>query len=140
MRFLVFFLILLPFDALAQERAQEPSDPKKLGLVAGAASACGAHKQLYRFEEIVSRIFANKAKTPEIEKKMITEYAKGKAESFISQTERKRMPCREVVDSFSKMPIFKFQLYSDGSLKTPEGKFLFPPSQTALAPDAERVY
>lgn len=134
--FPVLFLSLMPLTA----SAAQPSEPENLGGLAGAVMACGAPRQLYQFEEIVSRYFSNTSSSKAIEEDAMQTYAKAKAASFILQTKKRKTDCPQIISDFSKMPIFRFELYSDGSLKSPNGQYLFPRGQKKLAPGAERIY
>lgn len=134
--FPALLLALMPLTA----SAAAPSEPENLGALAGAVMACGAPRQLYQFEEIISRYFSNTSPSKAVEDDVMQTYAKSKAASFILQTKRRKTECPQIISDFSKMPIFRFELYTDGSLKTPEGRYLFPRGQKKLAPGAERVY
>ena len=132
----VFFLFLLPLTVHA---AKQQNDTEEMGSLAGVVLACKAYRTLYQFEEILSRYYSNTSATAEIEKAKLTQYAVAKAGTFSVYSKRK-INCAEVVDDFSKMPIFKSELYSDGSLRLPDGKFLYPRGQKKLAADAEKIY
>lgn len=135
----LFFVGLFSFVAPAAAQ-QRQSEPAQLGTVAGVAMACGAYRQLYLYEEITSRLLSNTAANERVEKEMYKEYAIAKTNSFREQADRRKVPCSEAVDAFSKMPIFRFELYADGSLKTPEGRYLLPRRQKKFNPSAERLY
>ncbi len=136
--FAFLFCLSFSFPASAQEGGQ--SDAEQLGSVAGAAQACKAYKEVFTYEEIASRLISSMAANESVEKAMMTEYVKAKAQSFRLQRLQNRIPCSQLINAFMKMPIFKFELYSDGTLKTPEGKFLYPRGQKGLQPDAYRTY
>ena len=119
---------------------QLPSDAAQLGMMAGAAQACKAYKDVYIYEEIASRLIASMSAGESAERIMMQEYVKSKLESFQAQRTQNRLPCGQLVNRFVKMPIFKFELYSDGTLKTPEGKFLYPRGQKSLKRGAVRTY
>lgn len=140
MKALVFtFLLGLSFPLFANAQEQQ-SDAEQLGSVAGAAQACKAYKDVFTYEEIVSRLIASMAGSESAEKIMMTEYVNAKALSFRDQLTQTRIPCGQLVNSFVKMPIFRFELYSDGTLKTPEGKFLYPRGQKSLQAGAYKTY
>ena len=130
-------MILFSFSAAAQTSA--PSEAGQFGIAAGIALRCRAGKALYKYEEIISRYFANTAPNATVEKNMLTEYARAKAGSFMIDG-RRNTTCAEDLRNFENMPLMKFELYSDGSLKTTDGKWLFPRGQKKLSPDAVRVY
>ena len=139
MKKMFFILCALLFISPVSAQEQQ-SEPAQLGTIAGLAMACGGGKQLYTYEEITSRLLSNTAANEKIEKSMYLEYARAKADSFREQSTRKRVSCNEIMNSFYKMPIFKFELYVDGSLKTPEGRYLLPRGQKKFNPSVERVY
>ena len=131
----VFLLAFFPLNALAAES----NDAEDMGHLAGAVMACGAHRSLYQFEEIISRYFSNTAPNEDAEKVQFRIYAQAKANTF-SIYKNRTSDCAETVRDFTRMPIFRSELYSDGSLKMPNGKFLYPRGQTGLAQGAEKIY
>ncbi len=139
MRKLLFFIACLGLTAPSGAAAQS-NDIEEIGNLAGAVMACGAYKPLYQFEEILSRYFSNTSPNQAAEEALIRRYSAAKVSTFALQSKRSKDDCPQTVSDFTRMGIFKFELYSDGSLKTPEGKFLFPRGQKKLAADAVRVY
>lgn len=135
----LFFVCFFSFAAPAAAQ-QRQSEPAQLGTVAGVAMACGAYRQLYLYEEITSRLLSNTAANERIEKEMYKEYAIAKTNSFREQADRRKVPCSEATAAFSKMPIFRFELYADGSLKSPEGRYILPRGQKKFNPSVERIY
>ena len=131
---IVFMLALLPLNASAAEINAED-----MGHLAGAVMACGAQRTLYQFEEILSRYFSNTSPNAEVEKSLIKDYARAKAATFSLYKSRKD-DCARTIRNFSQMPILRSELYSDGSLRLPDGKFLYPRGQKKLAKGAERTY
>ncbi len=139
MRFFLLFLIFLSssFNAFAQSS----KDTENIGTLAGVVLACGAYRQLYQFEEILSRYFSNTAPNQAAEDASLRLYASAKANSYVLQRNKKnKRDCPQTIADFSKMDIFNFELYSDGSIKTPDGKFIFPRGQNKLAAGAQRTY
>lgn len=135
---LIFMIFLAPFNVSAQ--SQSGRDTESIGTFAGVVLACGAYRQLYQFEEILSRYFSNTAPSQATEEAALRLYASAKANSYTFQRSRSKRDCAQTIADFSKMDIFKFELYSDGSIKTPDGKFLYPRGQKKLADGAERTY
>ena len=78
------------------------------------------------FELIASRIIANKALTPEAEKEGYEEYAVSKFNAYNMQRKNPQASCGEVLDSFSRLPIFKSVVYADGGVKMYDGSYLKP--------------
>lgn len=138
----VFLIIAMFFLAPFNVSAQAPSgqDTENLGMLAGAVLACKAHRQLYQFEEILSRYFSNTAPSQAAEEAIMRIYAEAKAKSYVLQRKRSKQDCAQTVFDFSRMNFFKFELYSDGTLKDSNGKFLYPRGQNRLANGAERTY
>ena len=132
----VLLLSLLPLTVHA---AKQENDAEEMGSLAGVVLACQAYKPLYQFEEILSRYYSNTSSSEAVEKAKLKQYALAKAGSFSLFTKRK-IDCAEVVNDFVKMPVFKSELYSDGSLRLPDGKFLYPRGQKKLAKNAEKIY
>ncbi|MBO4644728.1 MAG: hypothetical protein J5716_09010 [Alphaproteobacteria bacterium] len=132
---IIFILSFFPLNAFAAEA----NDTENMGRLAGAVLACRAHKTLYQFEEIISRYFSNTSPNEEVEKALIRDYAQAKADAFSIYRYRKN-DCTQTIREFSQMPIFKSELYSDGSLRLPDGKFLYPRGQRKLAKGAEKIY
>ena len=110
-----------------------------MGKLAGVVLACGAYKPLYQFEEILSRYFSNTSSNQEMEKERMRQYARAKAGSFSVYRQRKN-ECGTTVDDFLRMPIFQSELYSDGTIRLPDGKFLYPRGQKKLSNDAVKIY
>lgn len=135
---LIFMIFLAPFGARAQTRSEK--DIEGVGTLAGVVLACGAYRQLYQFEEILSRYFSNTAPSQAAEDASMRLYATAKANSYAFQRNRSKRECPQTVADFSRMDIFRFELYSDGTIKTPDGKFLYPRGQKKLADGAERTY
>ncbi len=135
--FLSFFCVCVQVCAQGTETETEA---EKLGSVAGAAQACKAYKNVFTYEEIASRLIASMAASEDAEKIMMKEYVDAKARSYIQQRTQNRIPCGQLINTFVKMPIFKFELYSDGTLKTPEGKFIYPRGQKGFQKGAYRTY
>ena len=138
MRFflLSFMMFLSSFNAFAQSS----KDTENLGTVAGVVLACGAYRQLYQFEEILSRYFSNTAPNQAVEDASLRLYATAKANSYIFQRNKNKRICPQAIADFSRMDFFNFELYSDGTIRTPDGKFLYPRGQNKLAPGAQRTY
>ena len=132
----VLFLSLLPLTVHA---AKQQNDTEEMGSLAGVVLACKAYRPLYQFEEILSRYYSNTSSSEEAEKAKLRQYALAKAGTFSIYSKRK-IDCAEVINDFSKMQIFKSELYSDGTLRLPDGKFLYPRGQKKLAKGAEKVY
>ncbi|MBO4520365.1 MAG: hypothetical protein J5787_04085 [Alphaproteobacteria bacterium] len=132
---IIFILAFFPLNTFAAE----VNDAEDMGRLAGVVLACNAHKTLYQFEEIISRYFSNTSPNEDVEKALIRDYAQAKANSFSIYRYRKN-DCAQTIREFSQMPIFKSELYSDGSLRLPDGKFLYPRGQRKLAKGAERIY
>lgn len=135
---LVFMIFLAPFDTARAQ--QSGKDTESIGALAGVVLACGAYRQLYQFEEILSRYFSNTAPSQAAEEASLRLYATAKANSYTFQRNRSKRDCPQTLADFSRMDIFRFELYSDGSIKTPDGKFLYPRGRKKLADGAERTY
>lgn len=132
----VFIAFIFPVNAFA---ASKPDEIEEMGNLAGVVMTCKAYRSLYQFEEILSRYYSNTSSDPEVEKAKLRKYAQAKANTFTLYRKRK-IDCVEVINDFTKMSIFKSELYSDGSLRLPDGKFLYPRGQKKLAKDAEKIY
>ena len=140
MRKLLLFIACLELAAPSVAAAQSAGDIEGIGNLAGAVMACGAYKPLYQFEEILSRYFSNTSPSQAAEEALIRRYAAAKVSTFAIQRNRSKQDCPQTVSDFTRMDIFKFELYSDGSLKTPDGKYLLPRGQKKLAADAVKTY
>lgn len=134
--FLIFAFSFLPLTVQAADPAEEIEE---MGKLAGVVMKCKAYRSLYQFEEILSRYYSNTSSSEEAEKIKLRQYAKAKASTFALFLKRD-IDCGETVNEFTKMPIFKAELYSDGSLRMPDGKFLYPRGQKKLAADAKKIY
>ena len=133
---IAFMFSILPLNVFA---SSQPSEVEEMGNLTGVVMACKAYRPLYQFEEILSRYYSNTSISPEEEKAKLRQYARAKANSF-SLYRNRRIDCAEIISDFTRMPIFKSELYSDGSLRLPDGKFLYPRGQKKLANGAEKLY
>lgn len=132
---IIFFLSFLPFDAAAENR----NEAEEMGHLAGMMYACNAHKTLGRYEQIVSRYFSNTTRSSDAERAKLQLYVRAKADAYSLYRKKRKFNCAEMVNDFSSMPIFKTVVYSDGSLKMPDGKYLYPRGQKKLADDAKKI-
>ena len=119
--------------------AETMTEAQQFGTLAGVALACGSTTVLYKYEEIVSRYFANTTPNETVEKELKNQYVHAKLNAYRGQ-KRKMRDCAETLTVFANMPLMQFQLFSDGSLKTPQGKPLPPRGQKQIAPNAQRIY
>jgi len=134
---IVFFAFLLSFSASAQERMNEA---QQLGTLAGAAEACRLGRSQEAFEEIALRLIANKSVSDSDEDFSFKNYATAKAVAYKKQTEAPMVRCSEMAKAFTQMPLFRFELYSDGTLKTNDGEFIYPRGKKSKDPAATKVY
>ena len=132
----VFLLFLSPVAASAQERMTEP---QQLGTLAGLAEACRLPEKDV-FEEIALNLVANKSLNDKDEDFSFKSYATAKAVAYKNQTTSPEMRCSEIARSFSKMPVFRFELYSDGTIRTNDGMFIYPRGKKAKDPAATKIY
>ena len=133
----VFSLFLLSFPASAQERM---SEAQQLGTLAGIAEACRLGAAKDAFEEIAVNLVADKSLSDQDEDLSFKNYATAKAVAYKSQTESPSMGCSEIARSFVNMPLFRFEVYSDGTVKTDNGTFLYPRGKKTKDPAATKVY
>lgn len=139
-KLLVLLCLIFPATAHAQ-RQTVMNEAEQLGLLAGLASACGADAHvLHDYEEIASRIIANKAPSQSVEDMLVKDYATAKARFYLNQIKSPEVSCGEVLSHFTQMPVFSFNLYDDGTLITNEGKYLYPRGQNGLKKGAALVY
>lgn len=122
---LAFFPTSTPFAAsdLPQTEAQI------MGTLAGAAWACGADKSLRDFELIAGNILLNKAQTKTGQQLAIEQYAQAKLNGYRAQKRFPKLNCDIVIERFEKQDIFNSTVMSDGSVKLPDGSWLYPPDK-----------
>ena len=106
--------------------SQGLSELQQLGITAGVAGACGAGEKLKTFELIANRIIVNPTATVEEEKKQLKEFAAYKFSAYQEQKQRPTLSCREVIERFDSLPIFKSVIYADGTIKLPDGRIIKP--------------
>ena len=123
--FVCFVLSLTCFSAQAKS-VQEMSEEEQLGILAGAALACGSKQKLDDFELISSRLLANKSASEAEEKKRIRIYMQAKWQAMQQQKNNPDVPCSEVLSHFNALPLFNSFVYGDGSVKLPDGKWSKP--------------
>lgn len=131
--------LMFLFSSFPASAAEQPDEIEEMGQLAGVVLACGAYKPLYQFEEILSRYISNTSASEEIEQERLRLYAQAKMSTFSVYRQRKD-ECPSTVNDFLKMPIFKSELYSDGTVRLPDGKTLYPRGQKKLAADAKKIY
>ena len=126
-RILVLFLlgIVLPYGVSAQN-VDKLSEAEQLGITAGLAMACGATQKLEDFELIASRLLANKAASEEIEKQQDRVYIQAKWEALTRQKKGDQSACPDILEQFNQLPLFNSIVYSDGSVKLPDGTWSKP--------------
>lgn len=132
------FLFLTWFLTIPPAHAETMSEAQQFGTLAGVALACGS-SALYKYEEIVSRYFANTTPNETAEKELKNQYVRAKIAGYRLQ-KKKMTDCSDTVVRFAQMPLMRFSLYSDGSLQTPQGQYLLPRGQTSIQPSATKIY
>lgn len=131
-------LSLVWFLTVPQAQAETMSEAQQFGTLAGVALACGS-SALYKYEEIVSRYFANTTPNEAAEKELKNQYVRAKIAGYRLQ-KKKMTDCSDTVVRFAQMPLMQFSLYSDGSLQTPQGQYLLPRGQKSILPSAVKIY
>ncbi|MBP5161014.1 MAG: hypothetical protein ILP11_03090 [Alphaproteobacteria bacterium] len=136
----IFLLIGLSLSGAVFARShtlQNMSDAQQLGAWAGMALACNAGNKLDDFELIASRIIGNQAASDEDRAKAFKEYAAEKLRTYNLQRKMPTDPCDQVLAHFDDLPIFRSEVYQDGSVKLPDGKVI-PANQKQ--PQNKRIY
>ena len=126
--FFIFFIVLfITQESLATGRTSRGlTEAQQLGITAGVAQACAVGNKLKTFELIANRIIANPIPTDELERKELREFAVSKLNAYNSQKNNPVLDCANVLKKFYRLPIFKSVIYSDGSVKLPDGRILKP--------------
>jgi hypothetical protein len=97
----------------------------ELGTVAGLGFACKSPK-LDEYEVIVSALIRAKTKSDAQEESALITYSKAKLKSYRRHKKYPKMECNEINLRFSKQRIFDSKMLVNGSIKTPEGEWLYP--------------
>lgn len=121
--------LILAIFVMCEAKAQNiraMSDAEQLGMTAGLAMACGADKKLEDFDLISARILANQSPTDEAERREAKVYAQAKWDAMMRQKKGKQSDCKEIIEHFNKLPLFNSIVYSDGSVKLPDGTWSRP--------------
>lgn len=129
MKKILFLLSLIFFcgTAFGQTVSLEAiRNAESLGATAGPALACNAGKKLEQFELIASYLIGGQASNSKERKELFEFYAAEKLRTYNLQKKSPPTSCNEVLDSFSKLPIFKATVYKDGRVKMPDGKIITP--------------
>ncbi len=113
-------------EVFAQRTLTGTTETQQLGMAAGAALACGAGQELDDFELIASRIIANKSPSRQREIEELKVYAEEKLRTYNMQRTSPPEDCATVLNSFMNMSIFSSTIYSDGTVKLPDGSLLKP--------------
>ena len=119
--FLLFFLTTTP--ALAQMPYME--EAKALGIIAGQGLACEASK--YKTFELLARaIILTKSPSDIQQNAALKAYLEKKADVFVSKQLDNFADCANIAQRFDNQQIFQATLYTDGTLKMPDGQILTP--------------
>ncbi|MCQ2914426.1 MAG: hypothetical protein MJ247_04455 [Alphaproteobacteria bacterium] len=137
MRKLLFALIM--FLALPARAEIQYSEAETLGGLAGMAAACGVGNNGAIFNKLAKRYLINSALSDRIEKAELENYKRAKYNGYVN-TKNNLESCSEIVREFDKQEIFKFQVYSDGTLITTDGRILMPRNLKMRDPNAKRIY
>ena len=133
------FLFLTWVLTIPPAHAEKMTEAQQFGMLAGVALACGSTTALYKYEEIVSRYFANTAPNETVEKELKNQYVRTKVVGYREQ-KLKMSDCGSTLNSFMRMPLMQFKLFSDGTLQTPQGQYILPRGQRQVNPAAQRIY
>ncbi len=113
--------------AAGARTAEGLSESEQLAITAGLAYACGADAdKLATYEMIASRILVNPTRSEKEEKAVLTSYAQRKLRASQEQKIAPEINCREVLNRFYKLPLFRSTVYRDGTLKLPDGTKIKP--------------
>lgn len=123
MKILFIFLVLV-FSASEVKAQAFESEATMMGLLAGAAEACGAGKKLDDYELIAGNILLNKAPTIEAQKKAVFEYALAKIKGNKRQKNFPIISCEEFLTQFAEQDIFMATVYQDGTVKLSDGTII----------------
>ncbi len=130
----VFLLLLagIVFPVSVNAASDLPqTEAQIMGTLAGAAWACGADKSLRNFEVISGNILLNKARTKKGQELAIEQYAEAKLNGYRAQKRLPKVKCDLVLERFEKQDIFNSTVMSDGSVKLPDGTWLYPPDKAS---------
>ncbi len=108
-------------------RAQMPyiEEVRALGAIAGQGLACGSSKY-DTFEMLARAILLTKSPSDKLQNDAIYAYSEEKANAYISKELDGFYECAAINRRFDKQDIFKAVLYTDGTIKMPDGKILTP--------------
>ena len=111
-KLLILCCVLFPISAHAQHR-ETMNEYEQMGLLAGLAAACDidAHV-MHDYEEIASRIIANKSPSQSVEEMFLKNYATAKKNFYVQQKKSPEVDCGEIIANFTKMPLFRFTLFA----------------------------
>ena len=124
---LMLGVLMLSMSAFAQnESGLDLSLANQLGSAAGAAYACKAGKRLEDYEVIASRLLANLAATDADERTLNETYVEAKVQAIKLHKSKHPMACKEILQRFKAMRIFKFVVYADGSVRMDDGTMSHP--------------
>lgn len=132
---LSFLILTVPSVCFSASRTLNGiPENEQLGMMAGLALACNAGGLLDDYELIASRIMANPAVTKQEELSLFRGYAQAKLKAYKEQKNAPEVSCGEVLDRFSRLPIFQSVVYADGTVKLPDGKVITPKRKTKMIP------
>lgn len=124
---LYLFLTVFVFisEAKAQAQVSYAEEAKALGAIAGQGMSCGA--EMYETYEMLARaILITKASSDYMQEQGMRIYSEEKANTFVSKQFDGGYDCASIKRRFNNQDIFNITLYSDGTIKMPDGQIFTP--------------
>ena len=135
MRKFLILLAFLMFATPAQAQMAYEDEARALGAIAGQGLACGSSKY-DTFELLARAIVLTKSPSDSLMNKGLKIFTEEKADVFVSKQLDNFANCAAIVKRFDAQDIFKATLYSDGTIKMPDGQILTPRQPY----DASQIY
>ena len=110
-------------------------EARALGVVAGQGLACGSAKY-DTFELLARAIILTKSPSDAMQDKALRVFTEEKADVFVAKQLDNFADCANIVARFDVQDIFKATLYTDGTIKMPDGQILTPRQPY----DATKIY
>ncbi len=110
-------------------------EARALGVVAGQGLACGSAKY-DTFELLARAIILTKSPSDAMQDKALRVFTEEKADVFVAKQLDNFADCANIVARFDAQDIFKATLYTDGTIKMPDGQILTPRQPY----DATKIY
>ena len=121
--FIFFIVIFMSASfAYAEPSQEQVGEARYYGFLAGMAYGC-KDVNLKRYEMIVGAVMRNQCKTGKDAEMILIDYTNAKRDG-VNHQQQNKIKCAEFSKDFRVQPIILAELYPDGSVLMPDGKWV----------------